>query len=209
MPGEEPTSVPDLIQGEWEIRESYLAGGRFNRSESLAVDRTRRTNSGGAAGGSPLRVRPRPPSRCAPPQGSSSCSPPSSSPTRRRSPSTRPSGSPMPRCPHPCTDSPASRARDEPTRPRPRALRARPCAPRDPARRLAQRTPRGGDDAQLRPMTASRARTHLGPSSTPRSRRAWWSRPAPKTKHGRSPGAGGTPANPPRRSTSGCARRSR
>ena len=39
MPGEEPTSVPDLIQGEWEIRESYLAGGRFNPSESLSVAR--------------------------------------------------------------------------------------------------------------------------------------------------------------------------
>ena len=27
MPGEESTSVLDLIQGEWETREIYLAGG--------------------------------------------------------------------------------------------------------------------------------------------------------------------------------------
>ena len=39
MPGEESTSVLDLIQGEWETREIYLAGGRLNPSESLAVAR--------------------------------------------------------------------------------------------------------------------------------------------------------------------------
>ena len=37
--GEESTSVPDLIQGEWVTREIYLAGGRLNPSESLAVTR--------------------------------------------------------------------------------------------------------------------------------------------------------------------------
>ena len=37
MFGEESTSVLDLIEGEWETREIYLAGGRLNPSESLAV----------------------------------------------------------------------------------------------------------------------------------------------------------------------------
>ena len=67
MLGEEPTSVPGLIQNEWEIRESCLAGGRFNLNESLAVDRTPRTNSGGATGGAPHSSRSR--CRCAPPTG--------------------------------------------------------------------------------------------------------------------------------------------
>ena len=39
MRGEQSTSVLNLIQGEWETREIYLAGGRFNPSESLSVAR--------------------------------------------------------------------------------------------------------------------------------------------------------------------------
>ena len=37
MLGEQSTSVSDRIQGEWETREVYVAGGRLNPSESLAV----------------------------------------------------------------------------------------------------------------------------------------------------------------------------
>ena len=39
MRGEQSTSVLNLIQGEWETHEIYLAGGRFNPSESLSVAR--------------------------------------------------------------------------------------------------------------------------------------------------------------------------
>ena len=37
--GDELTSVFDVIQGHWQTREVYLAGGRLNPSESLAVAR--------------------------------------------------------------------------------------------------------------------------------------------------------------------------
>ena len=37
--GDELTSVSDVIQGHWQTREVYLAGGRLNPSESLAVAR--------------------------------------------------------------------------------------------------------------------------------------------------------------------------
>ena len=37
--GDELTSVFDVIQGHWPTREVYLAGGRLNPSESLAVAR--------------------------------------------------------------------------------------------------------------------------------------------------------------------------
>ena len=37
--GEEDSSLPDLIQSEWELCEVYLAGGGLNPSESLAVTR--------------------------------------------------------------------------------------------------------------------------------------------------------------------------
>ena len=52
MPGEESTSVPDLIQGEWVTREIYLAGGRLNPSESLAVTRHSAHGFGWGDGGS-------------------------------------------------------------------------------------------------------------------------------------------------------------
>ena len=52
MPGEEPTSVPDLIQGEWETRQGYLAGGRLKPSESLAADRRSEHGFGWGDGGS-------------------------------------------------------------------------------------------------------------------------------------------------------------
>ena len=39
MRGEQSKSVLNLIQGEWETHEIYLAGGRFNPSESLSVAR--------------------------------------------------------------------------------------------------------------------------------------------------------------------------
>ena len=34
MLGEQSTSASDVIQGEWETREVYVAGGRLNPSES-------------------------------------------------------------------------------------------------------------------------------------------------------------------------------
>ena len=52
MFGEESTSVLDLIQGEWETREIYLAGGRLNPSESLAVARHSAHGFGWGDGGS-------------------------------------------------------------------------------------------------------------------------------------------------------------
>ena len=52
MPGEESTSVLDLIQGEWETREIYLASGRLNPSESLAVARHSAHGFGWGDGGS-------------------------------------------------------------------------------------------------------------------------------------------------------------
>ena len=52
MPGHESTSVPDLIQGEWETREVCLAGGRLNPSESLAVARHSPHGFGWGDGGS-------------------------------------------------------------------------------------------------------------------------------------------------------------
>ena len=39
MPGQESTSVPDVVQGEWETREVCLVGGRLSPSESAAVAR--------------------------------------------------------------------------------------------------------------------------------------------------------------------------
>ena len=39
MLGEQSTSVSDAIQGEWETRGVYVAGGRLNPCESLAVAR--------------------------------------------------------------------------------------------------------------------------------------------------------------------------
>ena len=39
VPRNELTSVFDVIQGHWRTREVYLAGGRLNPSESLAVAR--------------------------------------------------------------------------------------------------------------------------------------------------------------------------
>ena len=52
MLGEQPTSVSDCIQGEWETREVYLAGGRLKPSESLAVARHSAHGFGWGDGGS-------------------------------------------------------------------------------------------------------------------------------------------------------------
>ena len=52
MLGEQSTSVSDAIQGEWETREVYVAGGRLNPSESLAVARHSAHGFGWGDGGS-------------------------------------------------------------------------------------------------------------------------------------------------------------
>lgn len=46
------TSVSDSIQGEWQTREVYLAGGRLSPSESLAVARHSAHGFGWGDGGS-------------------------------------------------------------------------------------------------------------------------------------------------------------
>ena len=50
--GVQPKSVSDCIQGEWETGEVYLAGGRLNPSESLAVARHSAHGVGWGDGGS-------------------------------------------------------------------------------------------------------------------------------------------------------------
>ena len=53
MLGEQPTTcVSDSIQGEWQTREVYLAGGRLSPSESLAVARHSAHGVGWGDGGS-------------------------------------------------------------------------------------------------------------------------------------------------------------
>ena len=52
MLGEQSTSVSDRIQGEWETREIYVAGGRLNPGESLAVARHSAHGFGWGDGGS-------------------------------------------------------------------------------------------------------------------------------------------------------------
>ena len=52
MPGQESKSVSDVVQGEWETREVYLAGGRLSPSESLAVTRHSAHGFGWCDGGS-------------------------------------------------------------------------------------------------------------------------------------------------------------
>ena len=52
MLGEQSTSVSDRIQGEWETREVYVAGGRLNPMESLAVVRHSAHGFGWGDGGS-------------------------------------------------------------------------------------------------------------------------------------------------------------
>ena len=49
---DELTSVFDVIQGHWKTREVYLAGGRLNPSESLAVARHSPNGFGWGDGGS-------------------------------------------------------------------------------------------------------------------------------------------------------------
>ena len=52
MPGQESKSVSDVVQGEWETREVYLAGGRLSPSDSLAVTRHSAHGFGWCDGGS-------------------------------------------------------------------------------------------------------------------------------------------------------------
>ena len=52
MLGEQSASVCDGIQGEWETREVYVAGGRLNPMESLAVARHSAHGFGWGDGGS-------------------------------------------------------------------------------------------------------------------------------------------------------------
>ena len=52
MLGEQFTSVSDGIQGEWVTREVYVAGGRLNPTESLAVARHSAHGFGWGDGGS-------------------------------------------------------------------------------------------------------------------------------------------------------------
>ena len=52
MRRDELTSVFDVIQGHWKTREVYLAGGRLNPSESLAVARHSPNGFGWGDGGS-------------------------------------------------------------------------------------------------------------------------------------------------------------
>ena len=52
MRRDELTSVFDVIQGHWQTREVYLAGGRLNPSESLAVARHSPSGFGWGDGGS-------------------------------------------------------------------------------------------------------------------------------------------------------------
>ena len=52
MLGEQSVSVSDRIQGEWETRDVYLAGGRLSSSESLAVARLSAHGFGWGDGGS-------------------------------------------------------------------------------------------------------------------------------------------------------------
>ena len=59
---DELTSVFDVIQGHWQTCEVYLAGGRLNPSESLAVARHSPTGFGWGDGGSgAVTARPRDP----------------------------------------------------------------------------------------------------------------------------------------------------
>ena len=52
MRRDELTSVSEVIQGRWQTHEVYLAGGRFNPSESLAVARHSPSGFGWGCGGS-------------------------------------------------------------------------------------------------------------------------------------------------------------
>lgn len=52
----ELTSMFDVIQGHWQTREVYLAGGRLNPSESLAVARHSPTGFGWGSGSAQLAL---------------------------------------------------------------------------------------------------------------------------------------------------------
>ena len=52
MQRNELTSVFDVIQGHWQTREIYLAGGRLNACESLAIARHSPDGFGWGDGGS-------------------------------------------------------------------------------------------------------------------------------------------------------------
>ena len=68
LPGEGSTSVPDLIQGEWETREIYIVSRRLTPPAGRSPwPGTRRTDSGAATSGrTPHGSRSR---CCAPPTG--------------------------------------------------------------------------------------------------------------------------------------------
>ena len=53
---DELTSLFDVIQGHWQAREVYLAGGRLNPSESLAVARHSPNGFGWGGGSGPAQL---------------------------------------------------------------------------------------------------------------------------------------------------------